>query len=191
MFPYCCFQDYFFILSFHSIDYSVSWHRFLLQIFGLLFAQLLKSVGLCHLPNLGKVSAIIYFLEYFFSATISVFLLALKWHKCLSFVIIPQVPKALSMFFSLHYLCCRLGNFCCCLQLSLICSLVTSILRLSLSTKFLLKFQLFHFSVVKFLSGFSLYLLFIFWCFLFIIFTFVHKCSLKCFDDGCFKIIII
>lgn len=149
----------------------VSWHRFL-QVFGLLFAQLLESVGLCHLPHLRKVLAIIYFSEYFSSATISLFLLALKWHKCLSFVVIPQVPKALC-FFNLHYLCCWLGNFCCCLQYHwfVLLSPPPCCWAYPLS---LLKFQILHFSVVKFLFGFSLYLLFIFWCFLLFLHLFIN-----------------
>lgn len=93
MFLYYCFQDFFFIFSFHSFDYNVSWHGFL-WVYCLEFAQFLESVGLRPLLNLGKVSTIISWNTFspflFFNDT-----------NVVPFVMVPQDSEVLPMFFAL------------------------------------------------------------------------------------------
>lgn len=151
--------------------------------------QLLESVALWHLPNLEKVTTII-------SWSTSVLLFLFYWDSNGTNVYLfcyPSGPWGSVHVFSLDYLCCRLGSFFCS-----VFNLSTNLFFLSLPSSVELihwvsffLFQSLQFSALKFLFG-SSYVFYLFSDTFYLLFitSFVHKCSLKHFDAGCFKIII-
>ena len=131
------------------------------------FAQLLESVVLCH--QIQEVTSH-YFFKYFFSSVCmlphcmqSPFFLGLWEQNVISFIINPQVPEALFIFFqSFFFLLFRLDTF----YLSILSVIVSSQICY-LTHPVHLSFPPPYFLFLKFPFSSPLYILFLCWNFLF------------------------
>lgn len=138
------------------------------------FVQLLDSIGLCILTNLKNFSH--HFFEYFFHLTLSL-LLGLWLHKWISFVIVPLVPEdQFILFFSLFSLC---GSDWVTLSYLHVHWFFPLSSPFSCWTHPLKRTFLFSSTL------YSISLLILYVCF-----KCAHKCLVKQFYDGCFKILL-
>lgn len=142
---------FFFVLSFQTFDYAGPWIS--LGLSYLRSSQILQSVGLCCLPNLGSFP-LLFLLILLQAYSVTPLLWDSKDENVRSFMIAPLVPGPLLFFVNQYIfsLFISQGNFYCSVFMLLFFPLL-SILILSHPLSFL--FPLLYFSVLNFPFGSS------------------------------------